>query len=102
MDFKALRNVMATLWRPVKGLFIKELEFNKYIFQFIHDLDISRVIEGTTWTFNNIPLIQERLQDGENSREIVLNTMAIKIQVYDLKIRYIFDKILTACGDYIR
>ena len=61
VDFEALRNVMAALWCPVKGLFVKELEFNRYLFQFFHDLDISWVIEGTPWTFNNIPLILERL-----------------------------------------
>ena len=52
MDFTALKRVMASLWRPVKGMFVKELDANRYMFQFFHELDIKRVEEGTPWTFN--------------------------------------------------
>lgn len=47
VDFEAVRNVMATLWRPGKGMFVKELDINRYLFQFFHEVDIQRDIEGT-------------------------------------------------------
>lgn len=31
-DFKAMRNVMASIWRPDKGMFVKELYVNRYMF----------------------------------------------------------------------
>lgn len=84
VDFEALRNVLAALWRPVKGLFVKELEVNHFLFQFFHELDIQRVMEGTPWTFNRIPLLLERLKLGENPRSLKLTSLAVWVQVYDL------------------
>lgn len=63
-DYESFRNVMASLWRPVKGIFVKELETNKYLFKFFHELDIKRVLEGSPWTFNRTPIILERMRFG--------------------------------------
>lgn len=100
-DFEAVRNVMAALWRPGKGVFVKELDINRYLFQFFHEVDIQRVIEGAPWTFNKIPLIIERLRQGENPRTLSLNTLEIWVQVYDLKVGFMSEKVLKAAGDYI-
>ena len=40
-DFRALKNALASLWRPMKGLFAKELETNRYLFQFFHEKDLN-------------------------------------------------------------
>lgn len=100
-DFDALRNMMETLWRPGKGMFVKELDINRYLFQFFHEVDIQRVMEGSPWTFNKTPLLIERLQEGVNPRTLALNTMKIWVQVYDLKVGYMSEKVLKAAGDYI-
>lgn len=100
-DFEAVRNVMAALWRPGKGMFVKELDVNRYLFQFFHEVDIQRTIEGTPWTFNKIPLVIERLKHGENPRTLPLNTMEIWVQVYDLKIGFMSEKVLKAVSNYI-
>ncbi|KAF4391034.1 hypothetical protein F8388_024866 [Cannabis sativa] len=56
LDFDAMRHMMASLWQPGKGVFIKELDTNRYLFQFYHELDIQVVIDGSPWTFNKCPL----------------------------------------------
>lgn len=101
VDFDALRNVMAALWRPGKGLFVKDLGDNKYLFQFFHEVDIQRVIEGSPWTFNKVPLVIERLKQGENPRTLMLNKMEIWVQLYDLKVGFMSERVLKATGDYI-
>ncbi|XP_062094341.1 uncharacterized protein LOC133800401 [Humulus lupulus] len=100
-DFDTLRNVLASLWRPVKGMYVKQLETNKFLFQFFHEIDINRVMEGTPWTFNRTPVILERLKLGENPRVVPLNTMEIWVQVYNLKVGFMSDRVLKACGDFI-
>lgn len=100
-DFEAVRNVMAALWRPGKGMFVKELDMNRYLFQFFHEVDIQRVMEGAPWTFNKIPLIIERLHVGVNPRTLPLNTMEVWVQVYDLKVGFMSEKVLKAVGGYI-
>lgn len=32
IDFQAMQHKMASLWRPVRGLYVKPLESNKFIF----------------------------------------------------------------------
>ncbi|XP_062086519.1 uncharacterized protein LOC133792629 [Humulus lupulus] len=100
-DFDALKNVLASLWRPVKGMFVKQLEPNRFLFQFCHEIDINRVLEGSPWTFNRSPVILERLKMGDNPRLIPLNTMEIWVQVYNLKAGFMSDRVLKACGGFI-
>lgn len=41
IDFQAMQHKMASLWRPGRGLYVKQLENNRFIFSFIMRL-ISR------------------------------------------------------------
>ncbi|KAM6561714.1 hypothetical protein CsatA_030953 [Cannabis sativa] len=100
-DFDSLRNVMASLWRPGKGMYVKELETNRFLFQFFHEVDIGRVLEGTPWTFNKSLLLVERIQGGENPRTKSLNSMEIWVQVYNLEIGFRSDRVLQGVGAYI-
>lgn len=42
-----------------------------------------------------------RLKDGENPRGVELNTMDLWVQVYDLKIRFMTERIFTEVGKNI-
>lgn len=53
-------------------MFVNELSRNRYIFQFSHEVDIARVIEGNRWTFGRFQLIFEHLREGD-----IPNTMEI-------------------------
>lgn len=101
IDFGAFKNVMAALWRPVKGLGVKDLDHNWYLFQFWHEMDISRVLDGSPWTFNRIPLLLCRLKEGDDPQEIVVNSLEVWVQVFDLKAGFKSDVVLKACGDFI-
>ncbi|KAF4377086.1 hypothetical protein F8388_017490 [Cannabis sativa] len=87
IDFDAMQHKMTSLWRPVRGLFAKELEPNLFLFQFYHDMDIDRVMEGSPWTFDRIPLIFDRLKPGENPRCVTPITLEFWVQVHGAKIR---------------
>lgn len=47
IEFQTMQHKMASLWRPGRGLYVKPLEENKFIFQIYHEIDIKRVIEGS-------------------------------------------------------
>ncbi|KAF4400411.1 hypothetical protein G4B88_018753 [Cannabis sativa] len=72
LDFDAMRHMMASLWQPGKGVFIKELDTNRYLFQFYHELDIQVVIDGSPWTFNKCPLVFHRLKKGEDPKSVLV------------------------------
>lgn len=74
-DFQAMQHTLAALWKPGKGVYIKALEVNLFVFQFYHEIDIRRVIDGSPWSFNRKVLLISRLQENFNPRCVQLNTI---------------------------
>ncbi|KAM6543561.1 hypothetical protein CsatB_008008 [Cannabis sativa] len=101
IDFDAMRHLMASLWQPGKGVYVKELEANLYLFQFYHEIDIQMVIDGSPWTFNKVPLIFHRLKSGENPRMIHLHKLDMWVQIHNLKTGFMMDKVVRSAGSYI-
>ena len=53
INFIAMKNRLAGLWRLGKGMCIKDLEPNLLLFEFYHEIDLRRVVEGGPWTFDS-------------------------------------------------
>ncbi|XP_030510643.2 uncharacterized protein LOC115725309 [Cannabis sativa] len=101
VDFDAMRHLMASLWQPGKGVFIKELDTNRYLFQFYHELDIQSVIDGSPWTFNRSPLVFHRLQKGEDPKAVPLHKLDFWVQIHDLKTGFMLERVVRSAGEYI-
>lgn len=84
IDFQAMQHKMASLWRPGKGMYVKQLEANRFMFQFYHEIDIKRVCDGSPWTFGRFQLVFARLKEGDNQRTISINDMDIWVQLHDM------------------
>lgn len=80
---------------------MKELDMNLFIFQFYHEVDVKRVMEGCPWSFNRRALVMVRLKEGENPRGVELNSLDLWVQVHDLKAGFMSDKVLKGIGNYI-
>ncbi|XP_074378358.1 uncharacterized protein LOC141719893 [Apium graveolens] len=92
---------MATLWKPGKGVYIKSLEPNRFLFQFYHEVDISRVIEGSPWTFDRMQFIFERLKEGDNPRLVRLNKLDFWVQLHDIQPGFMSERVCKDVGNYI-
>lgn len=101
IDFQAMQNKMASLWRPGRGVYVKELEPNSYIFQFYHEIDIKRVIEGSPWTFGRFYFLLERLKSGDNPRTMSLNRILLWVQIHGLDPGFMSQRVLQDIGNYI-
>lgn len=97
----AMKNIMAAIWRPVKGVWIKELGPNLFIFQFFHELDLERVINGGPWTFEQHLLIFSKLENGMNPMQMVLFEVDFWVQVHDLPVGYMSERIACDIGNYV-
>lgn len=75
IDFLAMQHTMAALWKPGRGVYMKKLDKNLYLFQFYHELDVKRVMEGCPWSFNRRALVKTRLKEGDNPRCVELNSI---------------------------
>lgn len=101
VEFEAMQHTLALLWKPGRGVYMKELESNLYLFQFYHELDVKRVMEGCPWSFNRRALVMSRMKEGQTPRSVDLNFMDLWIQVYDLKPGFMSETVLKSVGNYI-
>ncbi|KAK5836464.1 hypothetical protein PVK06_012254 [Gossypium arboreum] len=47
VHFPYLRNTMADLWHPIRGICITDLGDKRYLFQFFHEVDMQRMLSST-------------------------------------------------------
>ncbi|XP_074327536.1 uncharacterized protein LOC141665451 [Apium graveolens] len=101
VDFQAMQHKMASLWKPGRGLYVKEIEPNRYIFQFYHEVDIKRVIEGSPWTFGRFQLVFVRLKEGDNPRTVQINNLDVWVQLHEIQTGYMSQRVVQDVGNYL-
>ncbi|XP_074352279.1 uncharacterized protein LOC141691439 [Apium graveolens] len=101
INFNAIQNVMASLWRPKEGMEIHDLGDHRFSFMFFHKLDLQKVVEGGPWTFEQSLLLYHVLGENENPYTVPLNNMDIWMQVYDVPKGLISEKLLQNIGDFV-
>lgn len=101
IDFEKMQHSMAALWKPGRGVYIKSLEPNLFLFQFYHDVDINRVIEGSPWTYDRMQLVFERLKEGDVPRQVQLNKLDFWVQLHDIEHGFMSERVCRDVGNYI-
>lgn len=84
VQFQAMRNTLANRWHPLGGIEILDLGENRYLFCFIHQVDIERVIKVVHWSLNNHLLVFHRMQDMEDPILVPLFCTHFWVQMHDL------------------
>lgn len=54
INFQAMRNVLASLWRPREGAEIRDIRNHRYSFAFYHKLDLQKVLDGGLGLLNKM------------------------------------------------
>lgn len=77
---------------------MKEVEPNRYIFQFYHEVDIKRVIDGSPWTFGRFQLLFERIKAGYNPRILVINKLELWVQLHGMDLGFMSQRVVKDVG----
>lgn len=101
INFNAMQNVLAYLWRPKYGLEVHDLGEQRYAFVFYHILDIRKVLEGGPWSFEHNLLVLQQYSEGDDPLSVALEESDIWIQVYDLPKGFASENVLKSVGNYI-
>ncbi|XP_057791346.1 uncharacterized protein LOC131008489 [Salvia miltiorrhiza] len=101
VNFNLMRSRLASIWRPGKGVFMKDIGEGRFIFQFFHEVDLKRVFEGGPWSFGNLPLILHHLRRGEFPLKVPLDTLPFWVQIHDLPAGYLTEGIGKLLGKFI-
>lgn len=92
---------MASIWRPNKGVCIKDLGAGTYVFQFFHPIDMNRVLDNGPWTFNNHLFLLKHLKEAENPTKVDLFETSLWVQVHDVPASFRSERVLVQIGNYI-
>ncbi|MCH93259.1 hypothetical protein A2U01_0014207, partial [Trifolium medium] len=92
---------MADLWKPLKGVTIKEAKTGTFLFHFAHPLDMEAVLNGGPWTFDNNMLVLERVQLGMQIEHIPLFHVMLWVQVHNLPLGLMKERFGTQLANYI-
>lgn len=102
VNFIAMQDTLASIWRPVKGVFMEETnQPNMFLFKFFHDLDVQRVLNDGPWTFNQQVLLVKRLDVDEQLKDVKLTELFIWVQVYDVPIGFHSEYVMKSVGNYV-
>lgn len=101
INFNAMRNRMANLWKPVMGVAVKSVGGGRFLFQFYHGLDMNRVLDGSPWTFGNYPLLLHHPQKGEHPLRVPLIKLPFWVHINDLPHGYLSEKVGNQLGNFI-
>jgi hypothetical protein len=97
----SMKVTMANIWRPVKGVKIKETTPGLFLFQFAHALDMEAVLQGGPWMFDNHMLILDRVQLGVQIENIPLHHVDFWVQVHNLPVGLMAEKVGKKLANYI-
>ncbi|KAM7490617.1 hypothetical protein LguiA_033538 [Lonicera macranthoides] len=101
INVTVMKNSLALFWRPVKGICIKDLGPNLFLFQFYHPFDMDWVIKQRPWSFEQHLLIVGKVEEGLQLASVPLFYFEIWVQVFDLPCGFMSEQVGKSIGDFI-
>lgn len=101
INYHAMQNVMAGLWRPKEGMEVYEMGGQRYSFVFFHKLDLQKVIDGGPWSFEQAMLIYHQVEEGEDPIAVPLQQVEMWVQIYDIPRGFLSENVLKSVGSSI-
>lgn len=101
INFTVMKNTMASIWPPGKGVCIKDLSPTLFLLKFFHEIDVYRVLELGPWTFDQHILLVKRLEENEQPQTVPLFFASCFIQIYNLPIGFMSKFFLKNIGNYV-
>lgn len=98
VNVRALRSKIADVWKPSRGISIKEMNQGMFLFQFYRMEDVQWVLRGGPWTFDNATL--DTIPPGENPAEVKLWFPNIWIQIRNLPMGFMMESVGKQLGNF--
>lgn len=81
---EAMKNTLKIAWRLGKGMVVREIDHNMFIFQFFSMVDKLKVLEGGPWSFGGAPLLLKSIEEGAQPSEINFETIRFWVKAEDV------------------
>ncbi|XP_019186446.1 PREDICTED: uncharacterized protein LOC109181145 [Ipomoea nil] len=96
-----MQQVLASVWRPVMGMYAVTLADDLFLFQVPHPKDLQRVIADGPWAFDNQLLVCDQVPPGIQPEDVALDTIPFWVQIHGLPGMYASPEFVSKIGDYI-
>ncbi|XP_031108637.1 uncharacterized protein LOC116013119 [Ipomoea triloba] len=96
-----MRQVLASVWQPVKGVTVSEIQPNLFLFVFYHITDMQHVLTKGPWSFENNSLVCRQVHDGVLPIDVALDSLDMWVQLHDLPMGYTSDAVLEQIGNFM-
>ncbi|KAK4438680.1 hypothetical protein Salat_0202500 [Sesamum alatum] len=97
--FNFLKETLVVVMNPVKGMDIRCIADNTFLFIFRHELDKNRALEGCPWNFEKNILILNEVGKDENPLSVDLSWCSFFVHIHDLPIRKITREVAKTIGN---
>ncbi|KAL2930824.1 Guanine nucleotide-binding protein subunit beta, partial [Bienertia sinuspersici] len=74
-NIEAMKNVLRASWKPIKGMVVREIDRNRFVFQFFCQSDRERVMQQSPWAFDNHLLLLKEISGHEQPRDFVFDSV---------------------------
>ena len=82
VNVRAMKSKIADIWRPARGISIKDLKPGVFLFQFYHVDDMDWVFNGGPWSFDGVMLVLNKIGGGEDPLEVPLFNLQFWIRLF--------------------
>lgn len=96
-----MKQIMASVLCPLRGVQITEVLPNLFLFVFFHETDMQRVLDDGPWSFENSTLVCKLLRDSEHPTQVLLKSLDMWVHVHDLPLGYCTDVVLEQVGYFL-
>lgn len=101
VKFNFMKETLAGVWRPGKGMTVSEVADKLYLFQFFHEIDMKRILEDGPWAYEQSLLVLKKLELHQSPFEIQLTKEEFWVQIHNLPVGYSSEKVMKAIGNYV-
>lgn len=84
INSRAMKSKLADLWRPARGINIKDIKPDMFLFQFYYADDIAWVQNGGSWSFDRAMLVVNIIPMGGDPLQVPLFDLNFLIQIHGL------------------
>ncbi|KAL2924172.1 hypothetical protein RDABS01_028795 [Bienertia sinuspersici] len=82
--WEAMKSVLRASWKPLKGMAVREIDKNLFVFQFFCPTDKSKVIDQSPWSFDNHLLLFKEIPGREQPKDLIFNTVDFWVKIYNV------------------
>lgn len=101
IKFQIMKDTLASVWRPGKGMQVTEISSNLFLFHFFHELDLKRIMEDGPWAFEQNLLVLRKLKPNESPQEATFTHSEFWIQAHNVPPGFVTEKVAMAIGSHI-